>query len=140
MLHIREGKGKKDRYVPLGNMLCRGLKVYIENEHPFNWLFNGKSDTGQLQQFSNTGVQWIIRQAHLKTAIKKQVTSHILRHTYATHLLEMGTDIISLKELLGHTDIELPWYTYMLPDWINTGHFVLLTNYTLQNKSHETSV
>ncbi len=105
MLHIREGKGKKDRYVPLGNMLCRGLKVFIENEHPFNWLFNGKSDTGQLQRFSETGVQWIIRQALLKTAIKKRVTSHVLRHTYATHLLEMGTDIISLKELLGHTDI-----------------------------------
>ena len=104
-LHIREGKGRKDRYVPLGNMLCRGLKDYLESEHPYQWLFNGKSSTGQLQRFSETGVQWIIRQALKKTSIKKQVTSHVLRHTYATHLLEMGTDIITLKELLGHTDI-----------------------------------
>lgn len=105
VLHIREGKGRKDRYVPLGNLLCRGLKKYINNEHPYNWLFNGKSDTGQAQRFSDTGVQWIIRQAVKKTAIKKRVTSHVLRHTYATHLLEMGTDIMTLKELLGHVDI-----------------------------------
>lgn len=105
MLHIREGKGRKDRYVPLGNMLCRGLKIYINIEHPYNWLFNGKSDTGQAQQFSESGVQWIIKQAVKKTTIKKRVTSHVLRHSYATHLLEMGTDIMTLKELLGHIDI-----------------------------------
>lgn len=105
MLHIRQGKGRKDRYVPLGKILCKALKKYIETEKPYIWLFNGKSDTGQAQRFSETGVQWLIRQAVKKTNIKKRVTSHVLRHTYATHLLEMGTDIMTLKELLGHIDI-----------------------------------
>ena len=105
MLHIREGKGRKDRYVPLGDHLCRGLKIYISLERPYIWLFNGKNNTGHLQQFSETGVQWVIKEASKKSGIKKHVTSHVLRHTYATHLLEMGMDIITLKELLGHTDI-----------------------------------
>jgi len=52
MLHIREGKGRKDRYVPFGKLLCRGLRTYINAEHPYVWLFNGKDNTGQLQQFS----------------------------------------------------------------------------------------
>lgn len=106
MLHIREGKGGKDRYVPLGEHLCRGLKSYLQAERPYIWLFNGKTNTGQLQQFSETGVQWVIRQAAKKAGISKHVTSHVLRHTYATHLLEMGLDIMTLKELLGHVDIQ----------------------------------
>ena len=105
MLHIREGKGRKDRYVPIGKHLSRGLRNYIESEQPYIWLFNGKNSHGELQQFSETGVQWIVRQAVKRTDITKHVTSHVLRHTYATHLLEMGLDIMSLKELLGHTDI-----------------------------------
>ncbi len=106
MLHIREGKGRKDRYVPLGEHLGRGLKCYIGAERPYIWLFNGKANTGQLQQFSETGVQWVIKEASKKAGIRKHVTSHVLRHTYATHLLEMGLDIMTLKDLLGHTDIQ----------------------------------
>lgn len=105
MLHIREGKGRKDRYVPIGEILARGLKTYLKAEHPYVWLINGKNNTGQLQQFSQTGVQWIIKEAARKAGIKKHVTSHVLRHTYATHLLEMGLDIMTLKDLLGHSDI-----------------------------------
>lgn len=104
-LHVREGKGRKDRYVPLGHHLARGLQTYINAEHPYIWLFNGKDNTGQLQRFSETGVQWIIKEAAKSAGIKKHVTSHVLRHTYATHLLEMGLDIMTLKELLGHSDI-----------------------------------
>jgi len=106
MLHIREGKGRKDRYVPLGEHLVRGLKTYIDAERPYLWLFNGKNKEGdQLQQFSETGVQWVIKESAKRAGITKHVTSHVLRHTYATHLLEMGLDIMSLKEALGHTDI-----------------------------------
>jgi len=105
MLHIREGKGKKDRYVPLGENLIIGLKKYLESERPVTWLFNGKNKEGVLQKFSETGVQWIVRETAKSSGISKHITSHILRHTYATHLLEMGLDIMTLRDLLGHTDI-----------------------------------
>ena len=106
MLHIREGKGRKDRYVPLGDHLVRGLRSYIGAERPYLWLFNGKNREGdRLQQFSETGVQWIIKESAKRAGISKHVTSHVLRHTYATHLLEMGLDIMSLKEALGHSNI-----------------------------------
>jgi len=106
MLHVREGKGRKDRYVPIGEHLSRGLETYLDAEPPYVWLFNGKNNTGQSQQFSETGVQWIVKEAAKKAGIKKHVTSHVMRHTYATHLLEMGLDIMTLKDLLGHCDIK----------------------------------
>lgn len=105
MLHIREGKGRKDRYVPLGDNLSRGIKTYLGAEPPYVWLFNGKTNTGQLGQFTGSGVRWIVKESTRKSGIKKKVTSHTLRHSYATHLLEMGMDIITLKDLLGHVDI-----------------------------------
>jgi site-specific recombinase XerD len=102
MIHVRQGKGRKDRYVPIGENLSRGLKTYLDAEHPHKWLFNGKDRQG----FSQKGVQWVVREAARKTAIQKQVTVHTLRHTYATHLLEDGLDIVSIKELLGHAHIQ----------------------------------
>lgn len=110
MLHVRQGKGKKDRYVPLGDMLVRGLKSYIASESPEEWLFNGRPEGragGDFDgRYSQRGVQWAVREACKKAGVKKAVTVHTLRHSYATHLLEMGLDIISIKELLGHECIE----------------------------------
>ena len=106
MLHVREGKGRKDRYVPIGEHLSRGLAKYLDAERPYIWLFNGKNTSGQLQQFTGAGVRWVVKEAARKSGIKKHVTSHVLRHTYATHLLEMGLDIMTLKDLLGHADIQ----------------------------------
>ena len=61
---------------------------------------------GSSRGFSQKGVQWVVREASKKSGIQKQVTVHTLRHTYATHLLEDGLDIVSIKELLGHAHIE----------------------------------
>lgn len=105
-LHIREGKGKKDRYVPLGNNLVYALRKYFDAERPYIYLINGHGPEGTRGQFSSKGVSWIVRQARKKAGISKKVSSHVLRHTYATHLLEMGMDILTLKELLGHADIK----------------------------------
>lgn len=102
MIHIRNGKGKKDRYVPLGLHLARGLQKYLELEKPNHWLFNGKDSKEGLSQ---KGVQWVIRENAQKCKFLKQVTVHTLRHTYATHLLEDGMDIVTIKELLGHAHI-----------------------------------
>lgn len=105
-LHIRKGKYRKDRYVPLCDLLIRGIKKYVQSENPVTFLFNGKSTTGEYVALTPRGVQWAAREARAKSGIKKQVTAHCLRHSYATHLLEMGTDIMTLKELLGHEDIQ----------------------------------
>lgn len=101
-LHVRQGKGKKPRYLPLSVHLIRGLKTYISSEKPNIFLFNGHSG----DQYSNRGVQWVIKETTKRAGIKKQVTTHTLRHTYATHLLEDGLDIMSIKELMGHARIE----------------------------------
>ncbi len=102
-IHVRQSKGRKDRYVPIGITLSRGLKTYLDVERPHNWLFNGKDHH---ESFSQKGVQWVVREAAKKTGILKHVTVHTLRHTYATHLLEDGLDIVSIKELLGHAHIQ----------------------------------
>lgn len=106
MLHIRQGKGRKDRYVPLSGMQIRGLKKYIAAENPSTWCFNGYDRKNNPTALSTRGVQWIVREARKHSGIKKEVTSHSLRHSYATHLLEMGLDIITVKDLLGHADIQ----------------------------------
>lgn len=103
MIHVRQGKGRKDRYVPIGTNLSRGLKKYLDAEQPSRWLFNGKDHR---EPFSPRGVQWVVREASKRTKIQKHVSAHTLRHTYATHLLEQGLDIVSIKELLGHAHIE----------------------------------
>ncbi|MGM0581372.1 MAG: tyrosine-type recombinase/integrase [Bacteroidota bacterium] len=106
-LHVQQGKGRKDRYVPLCDLLVRGVNTYLQAEKPTEYLFNGQSDEdGRHTQLSTRGVQWVMRQARQQSGIKKQITAHTLRHSYATHLLEMGTDIMTLKDLLGHGHIE----------------------------------
>jgi site-specific recombinase XerD len=103
MLHVRQGKGRKDRYVPLGQMLKRGMLQYLEAEQPKEYLFAGKDHTSA---FSQQGVQWVVKEARKKAKILKPLCVHTLRHSYATHLLEDGLDILSIKDLLGHESIE----------------------------------
>lgn len=105
-LHIRQGKGRKDRYVPLCDLLVRGLHQYLISERPVQWLFNGNDREGKRVGLSSRGVQWVVKQTRKQSGIQKEVTTHILRHSYATHLLEMGVDIMTLKDLLGHVDIQ----------------------------------
>jgi site-specific recombinase XerD len=109
-LHVTQGKGKKPRYVPLSKHIIRGLKSYISAEKPKDWLFNGQPigrAGGDFDgRYSQRGVQWAINQAVKRAGIAKRVTTHTLRHTYATHLLEDGLDIMSIKELMGHARIE----------------------------------
>lgn len=101
-IHIRQSKYKKDRIVPLSNLIAKGLKKYIAVEHPHVWLFNGKEPDGR---YSVRGLSWVMRETLKKTSVKKEVNLHSLRHSYATHLLEEGLNIVTLKELLGHAEI-----------------------------------
>jgi len=101
-IHIRQSKFKKDRIVPLSGYMAEGLKKYISAEHPHIWLFNGKEPDGR---YSVKGLSWIMRETLKKTDIKKDVSLHSLRHSYATHLLEDGVNIVTIMELLGHAHI-----------------------------------
>ena len=115
---VVQGKGKKDRYVPLSIHLARGLKTYIANEKPACYIFNGQPVgnsggdtsarliTGFDSRYSQRGVQWAIKGAAKAAKINKEVCVHTLRHSFATHLLEDGMDIMTLKDLLGHVNIE----------------------------------
>jgi site-specific recombinase XerD len=101
-IHIRQSKYKKDRIVPLSDVMAIGLRKYIEVEKPYVWLFNGKEPDGR---YSVKGLSWVLRESLKKTDITKSVSLHSLRHSYATHLLEQGVNIVTLKELLGHADV-----------------------------------
>lgn len=101
MVHVHQGKGNKDRCVPMGSMLQRGISAYINAEKPRQYLLEGNSG----EAYSQRGAQWAISQAVKKSGIAKEVTLHTLRHTYATHLLEQGVNILTIKELLGHAHI-----------------------------------
>lgn len=101
-IHIRQSKFKKDRIVPLSKIMSKGLKKYISVENPAVWLFNGREPGSK---YSTNGLSWVMRLALKKTGISKQVNMHSLRHSYATHLLEDGINIVIIKELLGHVQI-----------------------------------
>jgi site-specific recombinase XerD len=101
-LHVRQGKGGKDRCLPMGTMLSRGIREYIAAEKPRTFLFEGHDGNA----LSQRGTQWAVSQAVKKSGVVKEVSVHTLRHTYATHLLEQGINILTIKELLGHAHIE----------------------------------
>lgn len=101
-IHIRQSKFKKDRIVPLSVYMATGLKKYLQAENPYIYLFNGKEPDGR---YSVKGLSWVMRESLKKTSITKEVSLHSLRHSYATHLLEQGLNIVTLKELLGHASI-----------------------------------
>ena len=103
MVHVRCGKGSKDRYLPLGSLLIRGIGSYLEAVRPQKWLFEGNVPGAGLSQ---RGTQWVVSMAVKKAGIAKDVSTHTLRHSYATHLLEQGVNILCIKELLGHASIE----------------------------------
>jgi integrase/recombinase XerD len=103
MIHIRQSKYNKDRYVPLSPLILEGLRKYYYACQPVEYLFNGNTPGSPL---SVRGMQWALREAVKKCKLHKGITLHTLRHSYATHLLEFGMDIITIKELLGHERIQ----------------------------------
>lgn len=101
-IHIRQGKGRKDRMVPLSEYMAKGFRHYISVDKPNVWLFNGKDRN---TNYSSRGVSSVMREALKKTTITKEASIHTLRHSYATHLLEQGVNIVTIKNLLGHAEI-----------------------------------
>jgi integrase/recombinase XerD len=97
---LKNAKGKKDRIAPLSPKILDMLREYYIGYKPQTWLFEGQIKG---EQYSEKSLQSVLKQALQKTGISKPVTLHWLRHSYATHLLESGTDLRYIQELLGHS-------------------------------------
>ena len=103
IIHVRLGKGAKDRIVPLSPVLQATLRTYWREARPPTFLFPGK-DTRR--PISLTSIRNILRKAVVAAGIKKPVTMHTLRHTFATHHLEGGTDLRVLQMVMGHGSLK----------------------------------
>jgi site-specific recombinase XerD len=102
LIHV-QGKGNKQRMVPLSKILLQQLRAYWRQERPKQWLFPGQAP-GKPVSTSTLGLACI--RAREATGLHKRVTSHTLRHCFATHLLEAGTDIRTVQVLLGHASLK----------------------------------
>ena len=99
LIKIRGGKGRKDRYTLLSKKILEELREYYNQYKIKDWLFEGQNK----DQYSAESVSKIFKRAIEKSGIKKKATPHTLRHSFATHLLEQGTDLRHIQELLGHS-------------------------------------
>lgn len=99
LIHIRAAKGKKDRYTLLSNETLEILRQYVRQYKPQEWLFQGQKEDNHL---TTRTIQKVFESAAFKAGIRKKVSVHTLRHSFAMHLLENGTDLRYIQELLGH--------------------------------------
>lgn len=97
---VQQGKGDKDRYTVLGQKTLELLRLYYKAYRPVEWLFPSRDPA---QPLSDSSVQRVFNKALHKANIRKKATVHTLRHSFATHLLESGTDLYYIQRLLGHT-------------------------------------
>lgn len=102
VLHIQEGKGKKDRLVPLSAKLLEVLREYYQQHKPKEYLFENEHST----PLSTRTAQTILHKAKSGAGIHKKGSIHLLRHSYVTHLLEAGTDIRYIETFLGHGNLK----------------------------------
>lgn len=97
-IHLRQAKGKKDRTTLLSSLLSQQLQVYLSCYKPRRWLFEGQWG----DQYTGSSLRSVFRKAMEKAGVNKPYTLHCLRHSFATHLLEGGTDLRYIQSLLGH--------------------------------------
>ena len=103
VMHVAGGKGQRDRYVMLSPTLLHGLREWWRTTRPTAWLFPGQRSGHPMDKGA---VQWACRLARFRSGIVKPLTPHSLRHAFAVHLLESGTDLRTIQLLLGHRQLE----------------------------------
>ena len=103
MIRIEQGKGHRDRFVPLSPKLLSLLRTYWRKLRPQPWLFPGQFPA---QPLGREAVRDAIARASARAGLKKHVSPHSLRHAFAVHLLEAGTDIRKIQLLLGHRSLD----------------------------------
>jgi len=101
VIYVRQGKGRKDRMVPLSQTLATQLLKYVAHYHPFEYVFESQERTGPVAERT---LQKVFQSSCEKVGILKEVSFHSLRHSFATHLLESGVDLRYIQELLGHAN------------------------------------
>ena len=107
LIHIQHGKGGRDRYVPLSPTLLETLRTYWRWMKPKTWLFPGTIANWRADKPITPKVVWdACQSAATRAKIQKRVSAHLLRHSYATHLLEAGADLRTIQLLLGHVKLE----------------------------------
>jgi site-specific recombinase XerD len=110
LIRVREGKGGKDRYTLLGEAVLSLLRAYYRQYQPEEYLFQGE----QGGAYSPGSLLKVVKAAARRAGIQKRVTPHMLRHSFATHLLEQGTDLRYIQSLLGHRSSKTTEiYTYV---------------------------
>jgi site-specific recombinase XerD len=106
VVNVRQGKGAKDRQVPLSARLLRELRQWWSSHRTKPWLFPGMAGTSRQRPMNVTSVQRTVKQIVVRSGLKKSASMHTLRHSYATHLLEAGVDLVTIQRLLGHRDLQ----------------------------------
>jgi site-specific recombinase XerD len=106
VIHVRQGKGNKDRDVTLSPRLLEVLRDYWKWRKPKTFLFPSPYRSQTERPIDSKTVWYAVREAARRAGIKKTVSPHLLRHSWATHLLERGTDLKTIQVLLGHFDLE----------------------------------
>jgi site-specific recombinase XerD len=106
LIHIRQGKGGRDRFVPLSPTLLATLRVYYRWMRPKTWLFPGMVHNWRADKPITKRVLWdAVVTAAKRAGFRRRVSPHLIRHSYATHLLESGADLRTIQLLLGHVNI-----------------------------------
>jgi len=103
ILHIRNGKGKKDRIVSISPTILVMLRAYYKEYKPKKWMFEGQ---GAGDHYSIRSIQTVLQMAKKKVGVLKPGGMHSLRHSFATHLLDKGIDVVMIQKLLGHNDLK----------------------------------
>lgn len=117
-LIVRNGKGKKDRCLPLSVVVAKGLQIYLKEYQPVTFVLNAHTKG---KAYSTRSIQAVMAQARHKAGIEKNASVHSLRHSFATHHLEFGTNLVTLQALMGHAKIETTLiYTQLLSQQTHT--------------------
>jgi site-specific recombinase XerD len=116
VIRVEQGKGRKDRYVMLSASLLETLRAYWRSEKPRTILFPGQGG----KELHPTSAQKAFQRARERARIVKRISFHTLRHTFATHLLEDGTNVRTIQSLLGHRSLESTQrYTHLAKNYLN---------------------